>query len=394
MLKSLQNIPEKLTRITSGRAIIKEIDGLRFIAIMPVLVQHMAERFERNSTINFIIPPADNTFSFLASRGFLGVYIFFVISGFILALPFASYYLKNTKKIKLGEYFWRRITRLEPPYLIWMTIFFILFVLAQKQSFISYLPHYLASITYTHSLIYGSWPPFNPPTWTLEIEIQFYILAPFLAYLLFSLKNKTLRRIVFISSILLIILFQQYFKLFLYPTYFTILAHLHYFLIGFLLADIYLCDWIVIKKHILYDLTASLAIVLLILSWSWNFELLSQLAVALSLFIFFYSVFKSIYINRFVCNRWIMAIGGMCYTIYLIHLPLAEFLIVFTKHISFTPYYSLNLLIQLVIFIPIVLILSSIFFIFLEKPFMDKHWPNNFKKKFNTFLKLSEETKN
>ena len=31
--------------------------------------------------------------------------------------------------------------------------------------------------------------------------------------------------------------------------------------------------------------------------------------------------------NRLITNRWVMAIGGMCYTIYLIHLPFAEFLV-------------------------------------------------------------------
>jgi peptidoglycan/LPS O-acetylase OafA/YrhL len=125
MIKLLQNIPQKLARVTSGRKLISEIDGLRFIAIVPVMIQHMAERFERNTAIKFSAPLEDDYSSFLASRGFLGVFIFFVISGFILALPFASYHLKNTKKVSLKDYFWRRITRLEPPYIFWMTVFFI-----------------------------------------------------------------------------------------------------------------------------------------------------------------------------------------------------------------------------------------------------------------------------
>jgi peptidoglycan/LPS O-acetylase OafA/YrhL len=42
------------------------------------------------------------------------------------------------------------------------------------------LKSYLASITYTHNFVYGSsfHPLINSPAWSLEIEIQFYILAP------------------------------------------------------------------------------------------------------------------------------------------------------------------------------------------------------------------------
>jgi peptidoglycan/LPS O-acetylase OafA/YrhL len=382
MIKILQNIPQKLSRVTSGRKLISEIDGLRFIAIVPVMIQHMAERFERNTAIKFSTPLEDDYSSFLASRGFLGVFIFFVISGFILALPFASYHLKNTKKISLKEYFWRRITRLEPPYIFWMTVFFIVFILYHKQSFLEYLPHYLANITYTHSLIYQDWSPFNPPTWTLEIEIQFYILAPFMALTLFAIKNKTWRRVAIISFIAIMMGLQQYFKFYLAPTSLTILAHLHYFLIGFLLADIYLCDWDQIKRNIWYDVLGLISIILLITFWSWDFELLNRVIVVLTLFFFFYAAFKGIYINKFICNKWIMAIGGMCYTIYLIHLPLSEFIIKFTKHIYITDSYLINLIIQLLIYIPITICLSAVFFLLFEKPFMDKNWIQNLRLKF------------
>jgi peptidoglycan/LPS O-acetylase OafA/YrhL len=77
MWKFIQQLPQRMARITSGGKIIKEIDGLRFLAIMPVLIQHMAERFERNTTINFVTPPENATAAFLASRGVIGVYIFF-----------------------------------------------------------------------------------------------------------------------------------------------------------------------------------------------------------------------------------------------------------------------------------------------------------------------------
>ncbi|QNF32350.1 acyltransferase [Adhaeribacter swui] len=375
MLSFIKLIPEKLSRVTSGRKLIKEIDGLRFMAILPVLIQHMAERFERNTTINFTTPLSENGVAFWASRGFLGVYLFFVISGFILALPFASSRLNNTKKVKLGDYYWRRVTRLEPPYIFWITIFFLVFIFYGQKNFVEYLPHYLANLTYTHGLIYKEWSPINPPTWTLEIEIQFYILAPFLTYLFFSIKNKTFRRVLNLFIILGLMVAQQYLKFYQNPTNLSILGHLHYFLIGFMLADIYLCDWSTkIKKQTIYDFTAVLALGTLIYTFSWEYNFANRILVVALLFTFFYSVFKSNYVNRFVSNKWIMAIGGMCYTIYLIHLPLAELVVVFTKNIHITNYYSVNLLVQLLIFLPIVLALSALFFLLFEKPFMNKDW--------------------
>ncbi len=49
----------------------------------------------------------------------LGVKVFFAISGFVLALPFLKYYLGiSDKKVQLKSYFIRRLTRLEPPFII------------------------------------------------------------------------------------------------------------------------------------------------------------------------------------------------------------------------------------------------------------------------------------
>ena len=47
-----------------------------------------------------------------------GVELFFAISGFILGIPFASHYLRGVPRVNLRRYFIRRLTRLEPPYII------------------------------------------------------------------------------------------------------------------------------------------------------------------------------------------------------------------------------------------------------------------------------------
>ena len=379
ILQYLNSLPDKLTRITSGGRLIKEIDGLRFMAIMPVLVQHLNERFLRHTTVAFATDPAYSMVNFGASRGFLGVYLFFVISGFILALPFATQYLKNGRQVKLSAYYWRRLTRLEPPYILWMTIFFFVFIMFNSARISDYFPNYLAGITYTHSLVFGEWSPFNPPTWTLEIEVQFYLLAPLLALAFFTISNKVTRRVINVAILLSMMVLQQYAETFNGIWSLTILGHLHYFVVGFLLADLFICDWHIKRRNIWYDLLAVGSFIGLIFVWSWDFEFLSRLSVIFCLFLFFYSVFRAHYVNIFLTNRWITSIGGMCYTIYLIHLPLAELLIRFTKGIQVSDSYAVNLLIQLAIFIPLVLIVGVIGFLLFEKPFMNKYWPYELK---------------
>ncbi|WP_219224840.1 acyltransferase family protein [Pedobacter antarcticus] len=381
------SIYNKLTRITSGGKLIREIDGLRFVAITPVLVQHFTERFERNSPVDYSMSRVDENVSTFAAHGFLGVYIFFVISGFVLALPFAKHEFFNTNKVSIGNYFWRRLTRLEPPYIIWMSVFFLVFVWHSNASFLAYLPHYLANITYTHALIYNQWSPFNPPTWTLEIEIQFYILAPFLSMLFFKLKNKWARRTLNFGLIIALVLFQHYMGWYKNPYSFSILGHLHYFLTGFMIVDFYLNDWKDLKQKRVFDIIGILSLISLVYFWSWDYGLSSRFLVLGSLFVFFVSAFNSYWINSFLKNRWIMVIGGMCYTIYLIHLPFAEFVSPIMKHLVVFNSYTASLLLQLAIFVPVVLVVSAFFYRWTERPFMDKDWPEKFYLKLRTYFR-------
>jgi Acyltransferase family len=101
-----------LSRITSGGKFIPEIDGLRFVAIASVVGFHIYEYLlsRRNIGPLGIIGTA-------LLHGNRGVPLFFVISGFILGRPFAAHYLRGLPAPKLKEFYWRRLTRLEPPYL-------------------------------------------------------------------------------------------------------------------------------------------------------------------------------------------------------------------------------------------------------------------------------------
>ena len=369
-------IPERLMRITSSGRYIAEVDGLRFMAILPVLVQHLSERTQRYAAQDWVTPLADDPVAFWASRGTIGVFLFFAISGFILGLPFAKHHLQGGRKVGLKQYFWRRITRLEPPYIVWMVVFFLVLLVKGSYSFGELFPHLGASLFYLHNIVYEDYSVINPVAWSLEIEIQFYLLAPVLAWAFFRWPNKWLRRGLLIAATVGILVAQQAFGWVAMPYKLTLLWQLQYFLVGFLVADFFLVDWQGQNKAqgaSGWDFVAIAALIIMALSWSADMP--KRLVFCVALLGFLVAGFRGRFFTTFLRRPWIAAIGGMCYTIYLIHLPLLEALTPLTNKLGFTNIFGIHLLWQALLVFPVVFVVSAAGFLWLEKPCMDKDWP-------------------
>src|SRR5215213_7927905 len=164
----------KFRRITYSTDYLPEVDGLRFLAIFSVVViMHIPHYIDEKFFLGKAIP--NEYWSRFVIGGGYGVSLFFIISGFILSLPFAKWRLNNEKPVKLKNYFIRRLFRLEPPYIIALIIFFIgqVWVL-HKYSFDFLLPHFFASVAYLHTIIYKGFSLVLPIAWSLEVEVQFY----------------------------------------------------------------------------------------------------------------------------------------------------------------------------------------------------------------------------
>ena len=390
--------------IAAGSKYLAEIDGLRFVAIFLVAIQHLSERIVRNSPVEFSIPIKDDAFAFLISRGTVGVFLFFAISGFVLAMPFG----KNTPlSIKgLKTFYGRRLTRIEPPFVLWMTVFALVLVFKNSYTLAEIVPHWLASVTYTHWLFFGKYSVINPVAWSLEIEIQFYLLAPFLATAYFSIKNKKYRRGGLVAFMVAYIFLEWAMGWLHFPMKATLLGRLPNFLIGFLVADLYINDWKTAPsvkpvfagisgflKTIKWDFIALIA--LLTMCYTWTEELGKTLIFHFSLALLMISGFKSHFFRIFLSKKNIAAMGGMCYTIYLIHLPLLEVWSRLTAKLVFTNSYTVTLLWQSAVVLPIIFFISALFFIVSEKPFMKHDWylsvnlKNSFSMTYKKVLKLT-----
>ncbi len=163
--------------------------------------------------------------------------LFFVISGFILALPFANHHIRNGKKIRLKDFYLRRLTRLEPPYILALIGLFCAYMLIGKYTFSELFPSLLASLLYVHQFVFGQAPIIATVAWSLEIEVQFYLLAPFIAYV-FAIRNAWVRRMVILLIIVTFAALHDHSPL---PVT-TLFEFLHFFLLGFLLADLYVSE--------------------------------------------------------------------------------------------------------------------------------------------------------
>jgi len=102
---------------------------------------------------------------------------------------------------------------------------------------------------------------------------------------------------------------------------------------GFLLADIYLTDW---KKaptrHFYWDLAALFGwpVLFLIL----HSDLLTHWVFPYTLLLLYCAAYRGPITNSFLTNRWITSIGGMCYSIYLIHYEVISLIGRFTKRVA------------------------------------------------------------
>lgn len=367
----------KVSRDTTSGQFIPEIDGLRFIAILSVVLLHLTltivEKTGRTAEYDSLVS--------LLKHGHYGVQFFFVISGAVIALPFAKGHLLGEKLPNVKNYFLRRLTRLEPPYLAHLLIRFAFLVLlmsnnpAEEAS--KLLPHLLASMGYLHNIIYGTLSSVSGVTWSLEVELQFYILAPFITNV-FMIKSKKHRRILLVSLI-------AFFSLVSFllkdnsRSIISILCHAHFFLAGFLLIDVYITEWKQApNRTIKWDIISVLSW-LAVIALFYQGELGRALFIV-PLFVAYCGAFKGVWCNRLFRLPPIYIIGGMCYTIYLYHYTIFSCFAPVLNMFGFDFKFLFNSPLWLVIIttssivVPIVLLICTLFFVFIEKPCMKKDW--------------------
>ncbi|MFI5196439.1 MAG: acyltransferase family protein [Chitinophagales bacterium] len=379
MLSYLSN---KFRRITTNQLYLPELDGMRFLSLSLVTLFHIRGYFLEKTNIQFADNPKDyywlNRFFVNADRS---VPLFFAISGFILCLPFAHHYINHGKKISLKQYYLRRVTRLEPPYFIVMICIFLAQLALGTNTFHVLFPSLLASLIYSHNFIFHHSPLVTVVAWTLEVEIQYYILAPYLFRLL--TLPKIVRRCLIASLIIFFVMMQYLYP----PSFLSIYGSIQHFLIGILIADFYVCGFAIdfFKKGWITPLAAVVFLIMFFMPRWEYYPYPSRLPLAIlfpfMIGLFYYIILRNETVKKVFSYKFIPIIGGMCYTTYLIHYTVISMLGRFTVNIHFTNYYLPNLILQFILLIIPILLIASVFYLYIERPFMSKKWIEKLMKK-------------
>lgn len=349
-----------LARPTPSREFLPVIDGWRFVAIMAVILYHLNDYFITKTGRR----GEPDALSGLLSHGYLGVPLFFALSGFIIARPF----LAGTAPGVL-RYFTRRLTRLEPPYLINLGLVFTLLVVVLGESPRDLFPHLLASAAYLHNAVFGGASRINFVAWSLEVEFQFYVLAPALLGLL-SLLGPLPRRLALLGLVLLGGWANQAPELTRSALGLTVLRYEGFFAAGILAADIFVRRWgqqpASSAQGDVAVLAAAVLVVLAAQGQRWAVWLLPA-AMLLALL----GSLRGRWTTRLLSATPIYVIGGMCYTLYLYHFyvisAVGRFVLPWTS--ASQPIWA-NLLLMMVAVVPVVLGSGAVLYVLVERPFM------------------------
>lgn len=173
------------------------LDGLRGVAILLVMGFHYFYHLE-SVYYKSTLYPYGETFSDIVifKYGYMGVELFFIISGFVIAMT-----LESSKS--LFDFVIRRFVRIWPALIVSAIITFFLlnwsdspFALTRRQ----FWPNFLPSLTLTPTALWsGLFPKVDFVTgvyWSLVVEMRFYMIAVILFWL-FARQNLARNLVIF-----------------------------------------------------------------------------------------------------------------------------------------------------------------------------------------------------
>lgn len=291
-----------------------EIDGLRALAVIPVILFHAGFEFFRG--------------------GFIGVDVFFVISGYLIASIIIND-LENTE-FSLINFYERRARRILPALLFMMFICipfaWLLMTPIQMKDFSQSL---VAASFFVSNILFGLEASYFEAdaklkpllhTWSLSIEWQFYIIFPiFLLFIWRYVRNSVFWVLIVLASASLV--FSEWgARNLLKASYFFAPARIWELLIGVLAA--FYTQKREVKKNNLLSMLGFIAIVYSTFSFDQStpspsfYTLIPVIGVLLVLI--FGS--KETLIGSMLSNKLLVGIGLISYSAYLWHQPLLAFI--------------------------------------------------------------------
>jgi peptidoglycan/LPS O-acetylase OafA/YrhL len=287
---------------------IKYLDGHRGVAILLVILYHVFSRWAD------ILPYGDTYSNTIFEQGFLGVQLFFLISGFVILMT-----LDKTPSFQ--SFLYRRWLRLFPAMFICSMLILLSSVFFSARpngtvEVLNLLPGLLFIEPYWLEKLLGI--PFESiegAFWSLYVEFKFYVIA---AFLYFFVKDKKLAFTLFGLFLLWVLsklLVEQFDNKILYMVY-ALTTHLSFSYFGWFASGscFYLFFKFEQKQWLVYG-----ALMAILSSIFLYFGDLTTLFSALAISLFFSASFVTPSIQRFLESRILIFIGFVSYPLYLLH---------------------------------------------------------------------------
>jgi len=168
--------------VNGPRDYVASLTGLRGIAALLVFLFHY-QYFNPDIRLDLHIPVVGYLLQLTMGLGWAGVDVFFVLSGFLLTLPFAQARQRGTQSPALGRYYQRRILRVFPAYYAQLAIITLggaWFLTWRQLDGGDWLAHAFMAFNLGPNPVrptVGVW-------WTLPVEFSFYLVLPLIAVLM------------------------------------------------------------------------------------------------------------------------------------------------------------------------------------------------------------------
>ena len=295
----------------------KDINFLRALSVVSVIVYHIQKSF---------LP-----------GGWLGVDIFFFISGYLISNKIINDIKNNTFQFR--EFYIKRIKRILPALLstLIFTVPFAFFLLPPLELYL-YINSFQSSLLFYSNFFFENLDFYNSPStkyfpllhmWSLSIEEQFYLIFPVILFLIFKLRKKSVFKYIVFTFLISLLLSSLDFGN-------SVFYQLHYRIWEFLFGAIF--AFLDSKIQFLKN-TKNFGLFIILFSFFFFDDSLinyfyTKLTCLAGVFLYLARSSEGKLITSLNENKFIQQIGLISFSLYLFHQPIFVFFRIYDKNIK------------------------------------------------------------
>lgn len=296
------------------------LTGLRGVAALWVLVFHIQDM------LKFVGGGVSTVTRIFGAAGYLGVDVFFVLSGFVLALNYSNAGL-HASASSYASFIWARLARIYPVHVAALVLYcvFVLATIAFSLSY-SYANHltlqgFLRSLTLTHGWSLPIRNVWNPVSWSVSTEFAAYLCFPIFAVMAMRFRSIA-SACAFIGLLFLALVSAKYYGVYSGAMAYGMVRIFVEFPAGILVFRI----WQLSQQRptLRFDVLASAVLAILVVcSNVIDFGARRQLAILwmpiVSCALIYALACATGPLQRFLCGRTMQHFGRVSYSFYMVH---------------------------------------------------------------------------